>query len=160
MLYSLESIIGDILLIAPLHITNDLLFLTMRWKLLGKIHCKDRPVSQRLFGTHRTWIGLLFIFASNAFFYAIFTGKILLLPGIGAIIGVHASSLIKRGIGIKEGQPLPVADQLDFVIGGIFGLALSGIYLSNLYLMLAFSFVLHLVSNIAAYFLGLKEVWW
>jgi len=155
-----ESIIRDLLLIAPLHMTNDLVFLIMRWQLLWNLHKKDSLVSKKLFGTHRTWLGMGVIFALNTIFYLLFTGRLLLLPGIGVVVGVHASSFIKRSLRIREGRALPGLDQLDFVIGGIAGLALSEIYLSNLYLMLAISFAVHLASNMAVYAIGMKEVWW
>ncbi|MCX8198037.1 MAG: CDP-archaeol synthase [Candidatus Micrarchaeota archaeon] len=156
----MESLISDLLLVLPLHLTNDLVFLIMRWQMLGKLHEKDRPVSKAFFGKSRTFMGMALIFSLNLAFYAAFTGKILPLPAAGAMIGVHASSLLKRSLRMKEGQPLPPVDQLDFVLGGIAGLALSGIHLQNLYLVLAISFAAHLASNIAAYLLGLKEVWW
>lgn len=153
----MEALLQDILIIAPLHITNDLVFLIMRWQLLGKIHLKDRPVSKRLFGKNKSWLGMAIILASNMALYLLFTGKLLVFPAIGAAIGVHANSFIKRRLDIPEGNSLPILDQLDFVIGGIAGLALSGIYLSNLWLMLAFSFALHIMSNVVAYLFGMKE---
>ena len=153
-------LLEDLLLIAPLHITNDLVFLVMRWKLLGSMHKKDRLVSESLFGTHRTLLGLVFIFFSNTLLYLLATGNLLLLPALGAVVGVHANSFVKRRLSIKEGGALPIFDQLDFFIGGVTGLALSGIYLSDLPLMVALSFAAHLFSNICVHIIGMKEVWW
>ena len=38
---------------------------------------------------------------------------------VGAIVGDIAGSFLKRRIGVKRGQFLPVVDQLDFLIGAI-----------------------------------------
>jgi|GEM_PF-3042865 len=155
-----NGILRDLILIAPLHAANDLVFVLMRFRLLGGLHKKDSPVSKKLVGAHRTWLGLAVILFSVTAMYWILLGHLCIWPAIGMIMGVHASSALKRALGMQEGSALPPFDQLDFFLGGVAGLALCGFYLENFWLMLAITFALHLISNVTIYLAGLKEVWW
>lgn len=84
-----------------------------------------------------------------------------LVLGFGAFLGDLTKSFIKRRIGIKRGKPWPPFDQTDFLIGG---LALGSIiYFPGWTVVLILSIltpISHLISNVLAYFLGLKKVWW
>ena len=67
---------------------------------------------------------------------------------------------VAQRLGITESSPLPPLDQLDFFIGGVAGLALSGTYLSDLFGAAVLTFAVHLTSNAIGYRMGLKDVWW
>ena len=70
-------------------------------------------------------------------------------------------SFFKRRIGIKRGQPWPPFDQLDFLTGGILLYSLTSIPDSRIVLILyMITPIGHLISNIIAYNLKLKNVWW
>jgi len=92
-------------------------------------------------------------------YFALF-GQLLLLPAVGMLAGTHLSSFFKRRVWLKEGSSAPVLDQLDFFVGGVIGLALSGFYLADLPAMAILTFAVHLASNMIAYKTGLKDVWW
>lgn len=144
-----------------------------------------RPINEKAFGSHKTWrgfytgyIGALFVLwlqqylsqndllnsnyfqqlldydAINIFFYAF-------LFGIGAITGDLVKSYFKRRMGIKSGQPWPIFDQLDFIVGAL--LFLSPFFVppwQTILVIIIATPLLHLLTNVTAYLLGLKKVWW
>lgn len=84
-----------------------------------------------------------------------------LFLGFGALFGDIVKSFFKRRIGITRGNPWVPFDQLDFLIGGvIFG---SLVYFPGWEVILTLAIITplgHFLSNICAYYLGLKDVWW
>lgn len=82
---------------------------------------------------------------------------------IGALIGDLLSSFVKRRLNLKPGSPIPLADQLDFVIGSIaFLYLITGTLPSLKTLVVVFLITppIHLGVNIVAYLLKLKKVPW
>ena len=79
----------------------------------------------------------------------------------GALFGDAVGSFLKRRMGLQSGEPAPIMDQLDFVIGALV-LSLLVVRISlNLFLMIAIlSIILHVGSNSIAYILGIKDVWY
>ena len=104
-----------------------------------------------------TSVGLL---ESAVFNYPVMFG---LLLSLGALFGDLAGAFLKRRLGIAPGNLLPIVDQVDFVVGAlIFSLLLSP---SMLTWELALTVLLitppiHLLTNFAAYKLGLKSNPW
>lgn len=83
------------------------------------------------------------------------------LLGFGALLGDMIKSFFKRRVGIKRGQPWPPFDQLDFLTGGILLYSLASIPDFKIVLILyIITPIGHLISNIVAYNLKLKNVWW
>lgn len=81
--------------------------------------------------------------------------------GLGAILGDLVKSFFKRRVHIASGRPWPVFDQLDFIIG--FFVATYWLVRPDWQIMLTavlMTLVLHPLTNIIAYFLKLKKVWW
>jgi CDP-2,3-bis-(O-geranylgeranyl)-sn-glycerol synthase len=85
----------------------------------------------------------------------------------GALLGDLGKSFLKRRIGRGQGDPWPVADQYDLVIGAFLLTALlasswllSTITLPILLWILVITPVLHRVTNIAGHRLGVKRVPW
>ena len=154
---------------------------------LGWLKFLDRPIDgglklagSELFGRHKTWRGL---FAGIIFGIAVagcqrllfglpyFAGISLwdysrwlefgLLAGLGALLGDLIKSFFKRRVGIKSGGVWPIFDQLDFIAG--FFLFASLIYFPgwNIVAIVAImTLLLHPLTNIIGYLLGLKKVWW
>jgi len=90
----------------------------------------------------------------NLFLYAF-------LFGIGALTGDLVKSYFKRKIGKKEGDPWVPFDQLDLVLGASLFLApLHVISLENFITVIIITPLLHFLTNLTAYFLGIKKVWW
>lgn len=70
-----------------------------------------------LFGAHKTWRGLIAGGLAGGLLgltsYGFWLG---MLVGITALVGDLIGSFIKRRLNIKSGQPLPVVDQVDYLI--------------------------------------------
>ena len=80
---------------------------------------------------------------------------------LGALVGDLIESFIKRRLNLPPGSSLPVADQLDFVVGALlFSLLVSSPPLSVLLIVLIVTPPIHLLTNILAYLLGIKKNWW
>lgn len=141
-----------------------------------------RPINAKLFGENKTWRGFY-----TAYFGALFTliaqfylqnypsiEKISLLNyqeislpfyaflfGIGAMTGDLLKSFFKRRMNIKPGQPWFPFDQLDLVIGSL--IFLAPFYLLSckyIFILVLFTPLLHFLTNLTAYFLKIKKVWW
>jgi len=79
----------------------------------------------------------------------------------GALMGDLVHSFVKRRIGIAEGAPLPVADQLDFVVGAVlFSLFVSPPPLLTIFIIFAITVPVHLLTNLLAYVVGAKKTPW
>ena len=79
----------------------------------------------------------------------------------GALIGDAVGSFIKRRMNVGRGEPAPVLDQLDFVIGALlFASLVVTIPIALIILIIILSAFLHLAANIIAYFTGVKDVWY
>ena len=83
------------------------------------------------------------------------------LMAFGALLGDAVGSFIKRRIGLQSGEPAPIMDQLDFVVGAlILSLLVVRISWSLFFIIAILSILLHLGANIVAYMLGMKDVWY
>jgi len=145
---------------------------------------------QRLLGAGKTWRGLLagivaallvgclqllalgatqapllsdFGFASVGLGFM----GILLLLGVGSMAGDVLKSYIKRRLGRPRGAPLPLADQLDFLLGAWLLLALGAPWFlvgvigwQHAVMLLLFTPGLHRLTNILGYLLGRKQEPW
>jgi CDP-2,3-bis-(O-geranylgeranyl)-sn-glycerol synthase len=104
-----------------------------------------------------TGVGLL---ESAIFGYPLIFG---LLLSLGALFGDLAGAFLKRRLGIAPGNLLPIVDQVDFVVGAlVISLLLSPSFLTwELALtVLLITPPIHLLTNFAAYKLGLKSNPW
>ncbi len=83
------------------------------------------------------------------------------LLSIGAIFGDAFGSFIKRRLNIKQGNPAPILDQIGFLV---FALILAYPFYPVDFKMILIMFiitpVIHFSSNVIAYILGFKKVWW
>ncbi|EHP89576.1 CDP-2,3-bis-(O-geranylgeranyl)-sn-glycerol synthase [Methanotorris formicicus] len=97
------------------------------------------------------------VFYSNIFECA-FLGFLL---SSGALFGDMVGSFIKRRLEIKQGNPAPILDQLNFVFGAIlFTYPFSPLPLNMIITICVITPIIHLTSNIIAYKLKIKKVWW
>lgn len=79
----------------------------------------------------------------------------------GAIFGDACGSFIKRRFNVERGRPVPLMDQLDFVVGALILASLVVVIPINLIiLIIIITLFLHLGANIIAYLLGMKNVWY
>jgi CDP-2,3-bis-(O-geranylgeranyl)-sn-glycerol synthase len=93
-------------------------------------------------------------------------GAVLGLP-LGALLGDIVASFVKRRTGRPRGAPFPGVDQLDFVVGALAvalvfatGWTLATFSLPILVVVLVLTPVLHVGSNLIAFWLGLKDEPW
>ena len=101
-------------------------------------------------------------FENIVFYYGIleWVGIGLLLSS-GALFGDMLGSFIKRRLGFAQGRPVPLLDQLGFVVFAIlFAYPFAPIPWDMIILLLIITPLIHLLSNILAYLLGIKKVWW
>ncbi len=83
------------------------------------------------------------------------------LLSFGALLGDAAGSFIKRRLGINRGRPAPILDQLDFIAGALILASLYTTISSETVIIIAIlTLIIHLISNMVAYLLGMKEVWY
>jgi CDP-2,3-bis-(O-geranylgeranyl)-sn-glycerol synthase len=100
----------------------------------------------------------------GAFGYYLFSKDLFLiafLASVGALFGDLVGAFLKRRLKIKPGNPLPGLDQLDFVLGAL--LFVSFVYRFSLGAIAILLFVtppIHFLTNVAAYYLGLKRNYW
>jgi len=125
---------------------------------------------RRIFGDGVTWRGTLIgtgIGTLIGLLQGILSGNIIqgtllgFFLGGGALVGDACGSFVKRRMKIKRGHPTPFLDQLDFVVVALL-FASTVIILPFYMIILIFiiSFILHLSTNIIAYFFGIKKVWY
>ncbi len=95
--------------------------------------------------------------------YGSFVGGLSLgfLMAFGALLGDAVGSFIKRRIGLQSGEPAPIMDQLDFVVGAlVLSLLVVNISWEFFFIIAILTLILHLGSNMIAYLLGIKDVWY
>ncbi len=134
----------------------------------GRAFVDRRP----LLGSNKTWEGLLigvtYAFVASSLISIVFDNPFYIIGGLAGLFGLLgdlAGAFLKRRLGIKPGDPLPVVDQLDFVtFSTLFYLAVGfeefaenpGYIISTFLLIL----LLHVAANNLAYYMGLKDRRW
>ncbi len=105
-----------------------------------------------------TTVGFIQGFLSKDLIYGILLGFCL---SVGALVGDACGSFIKRRLGIERGKPAPFLDQLDFVVGALaFASIIVVVPFDMIIVIIIVSIFLHVITNILAYLLGLKDVWY
>jgi CDP-2,3-bis-(O-geranylgeranyl)-sn-glycerol synthase len=123
---------------------------------------------QRIFGDNKTIRGFLsgliigavvgivgfYLFSDDAF-------RISVLAALGALLGDLAGAFLKRRLKIKPGGPLPIVDQLDFVLGALLLVSpFHEITAGAAVIVVLVTPPIHLLTNIGAHLLGLKSAYW
>jgi CDP-2,3-bis-(O-geranylgeranyl)-sn-glycerol synthase len=113
------------------------------------------------------WVQTLAGWTLNWSFLPLHTVLTVTTLAFGALLGDLAKSFIKRRMGKGQGQPWPVADQYDLVLGALLltlilapSWLLENITLPVLIWILVLTPVLHRITNIAGHRLGVKRVPW
>jgi len=80
---------------------------------------------------------------------------------LGAMIGDLFGSFLKRRLNLKPGAPLPVLDQIDFVLVALlFGSLIEPPTLTAALIIILITGPIHLLLNLAAYLVRLKKTPW
>lgn len=129
----------------------------------GKTFIDGKPI----FGSHKTLrgffsgliVGTLVSFVQGALFqYDMLLGFTL---SMGALAGDLAESFFKRRLDLPPGSGLPIADQLDFILGALlFSLLVSPPPLPIVIIIVIITLPIHLLTNFLAYLLGVKKKLW
>ena len=84
------------------------------------------------------------------------------LMAFGALIGDIIGSFIKRRLKLSRGAPAPLLDQLDFLLMALFIIHILGFTLPIRVWLIAITVTvpLHILTNMIAYFIRLKNVPW
>ena len=122
-----------------------------------------------LFGSHKTVrgflagliVGTLVLFEqvlfkySTQFQYSILLGFVL---SLGALTGDLIESFIKRRLNRVPGSFLPVADQIDFILGAfLFSIPVSPPSLPAVLIILLITIPIHFLTNLGAALLNIKN---
>jgi len=173
----MDEILQTLYLFLPAYIAN------MAPVIAGKLKLPlGTPVHEKALGKHKTWRGLIAGYIAallvliiqfylqksgsttslNFFNYQqISLPHYALILGGGALFGDMLKSFFKRRLSIKPGRPWPPFDQIDLVVGVIiFALPFFTFSLQQLVVLFVATPILSLTSNIVAYHLGMKKVWW
>lgn len=121
-----------------------------------------------IFGKNKTFRGFI-----SGLLVGTFAGFLesLIFPGyqislgffisLGALLGDLAGAFFKRRIGIAPGEMLPILDQIDFIIGAIIlAFPFFELTLELVAVIFVITIPLHVLTNFAAYRLGLKSKPW
>ncbi|MBU90356.1 hypothetical protein CMO94_02340 [Candidatus Woesearchaeota archaeon] len=141
----------------------------------------DKKINNKaIFGKNKTFRGLIFgiIFAIiTAFIQFIFYSNNILvdlaiidysnwlligfLIGFGAVFGDLIESFVKRRLDYEPGKSFIPWDQTDFIIGAlIFVYPLVILSLDKVIIILLLSFVLHIIVNHTAFYVGIRKEKW
>ena len=84
-----------------------------------------------------------------------------ILASLGALLGDLFGAFLKRRLDIPPGHPLPVVDQLDFILGAlVLTSPLLNITIDAVLILVIATVPIHLFSNAVAYMLRLKKRLW
>ena len=91
----------------------------------------------------------------SQFHYSILLGFVM---SLGALTGDIIESFIKRRLNRSPGSPLPVADQIDFILGAfLFSIPFSPPSLLAALIILLVTIPIHLLTNLGAALLNMKN---
>ena len=83
------------------------------------------------------------------------------IASLGALLGDLFGAFLKRRLDIAPGNPLPVVDQLDFILGAIlFTYPLLNVTVGAVLILVIATLPIHLLSNVVAHMLRLKSRRW
>ncbi len=129
----------------------------------GRNFLDSRPI----FGSHKTLRGLLAGIIAGSL---VGLGESLVDPrlalagfaiSLGAVSGDLLGAFVKRRLSVKPGSPLPILDQLDFVLGGlVLSFPFLPMSLVSVLIVLLVTPPIHLGTNLGAYLLGIKKTYW
>jgi len=153
--------VNGVFFFIPAYVANAsaLIFKGRKQMDFGKVFIDGKPV----FGKGKTFRGFFLGLAVGVLIGIIigisFSQSFLI--SLGALLGDLAGAFIKRRLSIKPGDPAPVLDQFDFMLGATL-LSQSWAHLDprSIIIVMALTPAVHLVSNFSAFLLKIKKVPW
>ncbi len=164
---TVQLIVEALLLMFPAYCANAIPVITGGGRPIdfGKRFSDGKPI----FGKNKTFRGLFSGLAvgtavgfieSLVFEYHMLFGLFL---SLGALFGDLVGAFVKRRLGLAPGDLLPIVDQVDFIIGAILfsvPICLPTLSWQLVIAVLIITPPVHLLTNFAAYKLGLKSNPW
>lgn len=182
MVFTIYNLVEALWLVIPAYAANGLTPLIGLSKNLHTIDGGRMLGKSRLLGEGKTWEGLAFGVAVAA---AIALVEMLAWPylpwelsdiplmivpmspllglalGMGAMLGDAAGSFVKRRLNVQRGSPVPLLDQLDFLLGAfLLAVLVVPVKPEWVLLMVVITPVLHLTANLIGFRLGVKKTPW
>lgn len=174
----LKEVLTLIWLVLPAYVANG--SPVVGAKILDKASFKRHPIDmgrlfidgRRIFGDNKTWEGLVIGVASGVIVgflqsYLCCNSLEYIVRGaalsVGAMTGDLFGAFIKRRLGIKPGDPLPIVDQTFFLFVALalaYALNTISITLPQLLVLTTITVFLHVITNFVSYKLRLKDVPW
>ena len=123
---------------------------------------------ERVLGDHKTFRGFLsglvagtIVGVVSSYIFSKNLVTIAFSASFGALLGDMTGAMLKRRLKIAPGEALPIVDQLDFVVGAVLCVSLfTTISLGAILILFLVTPPIHLLTNIGAYALGLKDRYW
>ena len=123
---------------------------------------------ERVLGDHKTFRGFLsglvvgtIVGVVSSYVFSMNLVPIAFSASFGALLGDMAGAMLKRRLKIAPGGALPIVDQLDFVVGAVLCVSLfTDISLGAILILFLVTPPIHLLANMGAYVLGLKDRYW
>ena len=115
-----------------------------------------------IFGSHKTIRGFISGIIAGTLIGSI-QGRVLegFLLSFGALFGDLAGAFLKRRFLIEPGSLFPIVDQLSFVLFAlVFVFPLSYLTVEEIFSSVFFTPLLHVITNVVAYLLGMKGDPW
>ncbi|NHV99325.1 MAG: CDP-2,3-bis-(O-geranylgeranyl)-sn-glycerol synthase [Thaumarchaeota archaeon] len=138
---------------------SALLFKGRRQIDLGKVFIDGKPI----FGSGKTFKGFFLGLVVGVFTGSMVGNSVIVsfLTSLGALLGDLMGAFIKRRISIKPGDPMPVLDQFDFMLGAtLLSQAWNHLDPRAIIIIMALTPAVHLISNFLAFLLKIKKVPW
>lgn len=175
---ALKDVLTLVWLILPAYVANGSPVIGA--KILERAGFKRHPIDKgkhfidgrRLFGDNKTWEGLAIGIASGVIigfiqFYLCYYDSAYIIRGtalsVGTMIGDLLGAFIKRRLGIRPGDPLPILDQTLFLFVALafaYTLSAMSVTVPQLLVLTVITVFLHVVTNLISYKLKLKDVPW
>ena len=167
--YNIHYIYFSFIFLLPAMIANMTPVLLRGMKKFGK------PINEKIFGSNKTWRGLVggitvgtlsyFTLVNKGFFEGIENMGDVILVGFlfsfGALMGDLIKSYFKRKVGIKEGEGWIPFDQIDYILGAI--ILTYGIFhysLPQIILLLIIGGAMSALAHYFAYFTRMIDTKW
>ena len=182
MVFTIYNLVEALWLVIPAYAANGLTPLMGLKKNLHPIDGGRMLGKSRLLGEGKTWEGLVFgvvlaviIAVVEMLAYPYLPWELSDIPlmivpmspflglalGLGAMLGDTAGSFVKRRINKVRGSPVPLLDQLDFLLGAFLLAALVvPVRLEWVLRMAVITPVIHLTANLIGFRLGVKKTPW